>query len=115
MSIKASNVTLNVKDLDNSIQFYQSIGLTLKHRWGQYYAQMEAPGLVIGLHPTSGMPNAQNSGNASIGFTADDFDATKVLLQALNIDISLRIEDGGNFIHFSDPDGTFLYFIEPKW
>ena len=53
MTIKESNVTINVKDLDKSISFYESIGLTTKNRWGNFYAQLAAPGIVIGLHPTS--------------------------------------------------------------
>ena len=27
----------------------------------------------------------------------------------------LRQEEGGSFLHFTDPDGTPLYFIKPKW
>jgi catechol 2,3-dioxygenase-like lactoylglutathione lyase family enzyme len=53
MTIKESNITINVKDLDNSISFYLSIGMTIKKRWGNYYAQLTAPGIIIGLHPTS--------------------------------------------------------------
>ena len=50
--IKESNITINVKDIDKSISFYQSIGLKIKNRWGNHYAQLSAPGVVIGLHPT---------------------------------------------------------------
>jgi len=115
MTIKESNITLNVKDLDKSISFYESIGLTAKYRWGNYYAQLTAPGVVIGLHPTSDTYLTGNSGNASIGFTADDFNEAKSLLEKLSIKSSDREEEGGQFVHFNDPDGTALYFMKPKW
>ena len=77
MKIKEANVTLNVKNLDKSISFYESIGLTVKNRWANYYAQLAAPGIVIGLHPTSDANLKDNSGNVSIGFTPDDFEEAK--------------------------------------
>jgi len=115
MTIRETNVTINVKDLDKSISFYESIGLTTKNRWGSYYAQLTAPGIVIGLHPTSNTDLKDNSGNISIGFTTDDFEEAKLFLQKLSIRTMDRQEEGGQFIHFSDPDGTALYFIKPKW
>jgi catechol 2,3-dioxygenase-like lactoylglutathione lyase family enzyme len=114
MTIKESNVTINVKDLDGSISFYESIGLTTKNRWGNYYAQLTAPGVVIGLHPTSDTHLTGNSGNASIGFTTEDFDEARSLLEKLSIRVTDRQEEGGQFLHFNDP-GMALYFIKPKW
>jgi catechol 2,3-dioxygenase-like lactoylglutathione lyase family enzyme len=115
MTIKESNITINVKDLENSISFYESIGLTVKNRWENYYAQLKAPDIIIGLHPTSLANLKGNSGNTSIGFTIDDFAEANSLLQKLSIKSTTRQEEGGEFIHFNDPDGTALYFIKPKW
>ena len=112
--IEESNVTINVKDLDRSMSFYKSLGLSEKSRWGDYYAQLTAPGITIGLHPTDELKLKDNSGNVSIGFTTDNFEDTKALLKSLNIQTSDRQEEGGEFIHFNDPDGTALYFIKPK-
>jgi len=115
MAIKESNITINIKDMDRSLQFYESIGLVIKNRWGNYYAQLTAPGIVIGLHPTADTNLVNNSGNVSIGFTVDDFDESRSLLQRLAIVTTERQEEGGEFLHFTDPDGTALYFIKPKW
>jgi len=115
MTIKDSNITINVKDLDKSISFYESIGLAIKHRWGSHYAQLTATGLVIGLHPTGIGNLSNNSGNVSVGFTTDNFEETKLALEKLSIAITERNEEGGQFLHFNDPDGTAIYFIKPKW
>jgi catechol 2,3-dioxygenase-like lactoylglutathione lyase family enzyme len=115
MHIEDSNITINVRDLDKSISFYESIGLSLKNRWGNYYAQLTTAGLTIGLHPTNINNSTIGSGNVSIGFTSDNFEETKSFLQNLSIDVTERKEEGGQFLHFTDPDGTLLYFIKPKW
>ena len=115
MTIKNANITVNVKDMDQSIAFYTSIGLTVQNRWGNYYAQVTAPGVVIGLHPTKAENITGNSGNVSVGFTADNFEEADSLLKQLSIAVTSRKEEGGEFLHFTDPDGTALYFIKPKW
>ena len=102
-----------VKDMDRSVSFYQSIGFTIKQRWDNHYAQLTAPGITIGIHPTKETKAA--SDNISIGFTTDNFEKTKDHLSSLAINIQSREEEGGKFIHFHDPDGTMLYFIQTKW
>ncbi len=115
MAITGTNLTINVRDMDRSIEFYKSIGLSLSSRWGEHYAQLSATGIVIGLHPTAEEHMKGNSGNLSIGFTSDDFEGTRTMLQGLSIVVQERQEEGGRFLHFNDPDGTAIYFIQPKW
>lgn len=115
MKINNSTVTINVLDLDKSIQFYKSIGLSVQNRWNNHYAEMIAPAIIIGLHPTTEKNLKGNSGNVSIGFTTDDFKGAKSALNSLSIKVTERQEEGGQFLHFNDPDGTSLYFIKPKW
>jgi catechol 2,3-dioxygenase-like lactoylglutathione lyase family enzyme len=91
MTIRESNITINVKDLDKSVSFYESIGLALAQRWGNDYAQLTAPGVVIGLHPTAATNLTGNSGNTSIGFIADDFEEAKSLLEQLSIKSTLAM------------------------
>jgi len=115
MNIKDTNLTIKVKDMEASIAFYQSIGFTVKERWGNHYAQLTAPGIVIGLHPSERSASEVGSGNVSIGFTSDNFEQIKSHLKESGITVAERQEEGGDFLHFTDPDGTKLYFIKPKW
>ena len=115
MTIKQANVTVNIKDMDRSISFYQSIGLTLKQRWANYYAQLIAPGITIGLHPFNTNTKPGTNDNISIGFTTDNFEEAESELVKLKIKTTARQEEGGKFLHFNDPDGTALYFIKPNW
>jgi catechol 2,3-dioxygenase-like lactoylglutathione lyase family enzyme len=112
MLIKEANITIMVKNMDRSINFYLALGFSLKSRWENYYAQLEAPGVLIGLHPST---EENKAGNISIGFTTDNFEEAKSFLSEHLIETELRSEEGGEFIHFNDPDGTPLYFIKPKW
>ena len=114
MNIKDSNVTIMVKNMDKSVDFYESIGFKIKNRWGNHYAQLAAPGVTIGLHPVE-KSKAKGSGNTSLGFTTDNFEETKTMLSKQAIKAEPRNEEGGQFLHFTDPDGTQLYFIKPKW
>lgn len=97
MTIKQADVTINVKDMDKSISFYQSIGFAIKNRWGNNYAQLTAPGIVIGLHPASNGNLAGNSGNVSIGFTTNNIEETKSSLEQLSIQATERNEERGSF------------------
>ncbi|MFI5135826.1 MAG: VOC family protein [Chitinophagales bacterium] len=114
MNLKDSNVTIMVKDMDKSVAFYQAIGFNLKERWKNYYAQLIGPGVVIGLHPTE-HHTQRGSGNVSIGLSVENIDEAKKMLENLSIEVTTREEEGGQFVHFADPDGTELYFIKPKW
>lgn len=112
--INSTNVTIMVKDMDSSISFYESIGLTIKQRWDNHYTMMETAGITIGIHP--GGDEHSNSGSVSIGFIIDDINEAKALLEK-NAITAKHEDDGksGIYIHFKDPDGTILYFVQPKW
>jgi catechol 2,3-dioxygenase-like lactoylglutathione lyase family enzyme len=113
MTIKQANVTINIANMDRSVSFYRSLGLEMKGRWGDHYAQFTAPGVLIGIHPSNNLLG--NSGNLSIGFSVDNIEEAKALLEANSITATERIEEGGQFLIFNDPDGTSLYFIKSKW
>lgn len=110
ISIKQTNITIMVNDIDKSITFYAEVlGFKLLKQYGSHYAQIEAPGITIGLHPSHQKKNT--SENISIGFVVDNFVEAKEHLEELGIKYAERSEPGGSFIHFSDLDGTPLYFI----
>jgi len=114
MKLTDSNVTIMTNDMNKSISFYESLGLTLKQRWGDNYAMISGPGITIGIHPNDG--ETLSSGSISIGLMIDDFDEAKKLLTKNGI--SFKAEDdgnSGNYLHFKDPNGTVLYFVLPKW
>jgi catechol 2,3-dioxygenase-like lactoylglutathione lyase family enzyme len=114
MAITGTNVTLMVRDMDEAVSFYQGIGLHLKQRWGNNYAMMTTEGLTIGLHPSED-PNT-HSGSVSIGFMVPKIQEAMTLLDSKQITYHLQ-DDGksGTYLHFKDPFGTVLYFVEPKW
>ncbi len=108
-----TNLTIMVRNMDQSIAFYiHVLGFKLMKRYGNHYAQIAAPGIIIGLHPSEKGMNT--SENISIGFTVHHLDEAKIHLVESNIVHYERKEEDGNFIHFKDPDGTPLYFIEAK-
>jgi catechol 2,3-dioxygenase-like lactoylglutathione lyase family enzyme len=112
--IKDTNVTIMTTDMDKAISFYESIGLTIKNRWGNHYAMISAPGVTIGIHPSEGKNHS--SGTVSVGFMIDDIADAKSMLTKNNI--SFKEENDGKsglYLHFKDHDGTILYFVQPKW
>jgi catechol 2,3-dioxygenase-like lactoylglutathione lyase family enzyme len=114
MKINSTNVTIMVKSMDKTITFYEKLGLKLDQRWGEHYAMMSTKGLTIGIHP--GGTRKSSSGTVSIGFMIDKIKDAKALLTKLKV--KFKAEDDGNsglYCHFKDPDGTILYFVEPKW
>ncbi len=113
ITITESNITIMVKDMDSAVNFYQAIGLTLKNRWDNHYAMVVATGITIGLHPASG--TGLNSGTVSIGFMVDNIDEAKSLLEQNKITYTAEDGKSGIYTHFKDPDGTLLYFTQPKW
>lgn len=104
-----------IRDIEISIAFYLSPGFTLKARWENHYAQFTSPGLAIELYPTSTDQLTGNSGNVFIGFTIDRFEEVKSYLEKINIAFQKRTEEGGVFLHITDPYGPALCFINPKW
>ena len=113
VNITQTAITIMVTNMSKSISFYTKIlGFNLLHTYGDHYAQIAAPGINIGLHPSDKKTNP--SGAVSIGFTVADFDEAKRTLLEFSIAFEDRKEEGGTFVHFKDPDDTPLYFIIPK-
>ncbi|HET9823970.1 MAG TPA: VOC family protein [Chitinophagaceae bacterium] len=111
-SITTSNVTVMVTNVDRAIEFYKAIGLELKQRWNNYFAQVAAPGVIIGLHPAGIGNNA--STNVPIGVGVENLEDVRMRLKELNVKFTESADKAGDFIGFQDPDGTPLYFMQSK-
>ncbi|MBV9329527.1 MAG: VOC family protein [Chloroflexi bacterium] len=110
------NVTVMVADMDRSIQFYtQTLGLPLGFRAGNEWAQVEGPGLTIGLHP-SREPLKAPDARMSIGFGVQDLARTVADLRQRGVAIPEPKDEPGRdrIVNFADPDGTPLYLIEVR-
>lgn len=113
IKIKDSHITIMVQDMDRSINFYQSIGFSLKQRWENHYAMVSAPGITIGIHPSE--DTELNSGTLSIGFSMEDFTSVRTELDQIGIKYKMDEGKSGIYLYFNDPDGTVMYIVEPRW
>ena len=83
-NLEACRVNVMVSHIDRSIAFYQDkLDLELVNRYRNHYAEIQAPGLLLGLHPTSEKVTTGN--NLSIGFGIVEFDATIAELETKGI------------------------------
>lgn len=115
--MKAATVYYDVQDLGRSIRFYtEVIGLALKFRFGDRWAEVDAGPISIGLHPTeNGEPVAQGGGG-TVSFTVDPGIALEDLTATLRergADVSqIRARPRGRFVMITDPDGNQLHVIQ---
>lgn len=114
------NVTLMVADMNRAVDFYsRALQLPLSARYGDEWAQIEAPGLTIGLHPRrEPEAAAAATGHISLGFQVNDLSAAIAQLRERGVAIDeSAVSEGGNdrIVNFSDPDGTPLYLIQMNW
>lgn len=114
LEIQNCNVTIMVTKMDVAIAFYTEIlGFTLKSRYGDHWADLEGPGIHIGLHPAS--KNMQKADNLSIGFRVNDIQAGITALQKKGIACTFRDDQQVLLAYFNDPDGNPLYLAESRW
>jgi catechol 2,3-dioxygenase-like lactoylglutathione lyase family enzyme len=114
---KNGNVTVMVTDLKQAIKFYvETLGLKLQYEVPGHWAQVEAPGLTIGLHPAGEHgPQPGKSESLSIGLEVEDLMAATKTLQSRGVIFGPVTEDKATRIaYFSDPDGNALYLVEVK-
>jgi predicted enzyme related to lactoylglutathione lyase len=111
LNINKCNVTVMVTDLDNAIDFYtKTIDLTLKSRHGDHWADIEGPGIHIGLHPSD--KDTQRSDNIQIGIGVPDLKAAVQDLQKKGVQFDFNDEEQIRIASFKDPDNNVLYLIQ---
>lgn len=115
--LKAGNVTAAVSDFDRAIGFYtETLGLQLKYRMGDHWAEVATDGLTIGLHPQMEGQKPGTQGSLSIGFVVDSIDPAVAKLQERGVSFHGPVQDTDfvKLAFFADPDGNPLYLCEVK-
>ena len=104
-------INVMVTDMDRALDFYtNALDLTLANRYGNHYAEVDANGFIIGIHPGG---DAANYGtNMSIGLGVRNFDQNVEALEAKGIVFRITNDGYIRLAHFSDPDGNLLYLAE---
>ncbi|MDQ0217452.1 glyoxalase [Peribacillus cavernae] len=114
---KNGNVTVMVRDVNKAVQFYvETLGLKLEYQVDGHWAQVQAPGLTLGLHPIGeNGSQLEKSDNLSIGFEPENFDTSLETLRARGVVFAPIMEDKATRIApFYDLDGNSLYLVQVK-
>ncbi len=119
MELKASLAYYNVRDLDRSLKFYTEVlGLKLRLRHGNQWAEVNAGPINIGLHPTPDYDFPDGKGGATVSFFVNDIEAVAKTLKARGAEVGpINNPPRGKYALITDPDGNKLHMIEfdPKW
>jgi catechol 2,3-dioxygenase-like lactoylglutathione lyase family enzyme len=117
--IKEANVTVMISEMERSVRFYvDTLGLKIKSRHADQFAEVECPGLTIALHPAvEGGPKPGNSGSLSVGFGVEDIDDAMTKLKGKGVAFGRVSNDGPvKLAFFKDHDGNPLYLSQTqKW
>lgn len=109
--ILGGNVTVMVTDMDKAIKFYTDIlGLKLINRYGDHWADIEGPGIAIGLHPTTKVINRGD--NLQIGLKVPDLDKAVSELEKMGVQFKINDDDQVRLASFNDPDHNILYLVQ---
>jgi catechol 2,3-dioxygenase-like lactoylglutathione lyase family enzyme len=111
-----SIVTVMVRNVDRAFGFYTGIlSLAAGKLRSEDYAEVLAPGLVIGLRAARpGARDAAIDGNLSIGLQVVDLEKTVTFLQARGVIFRRQQTEAHKIAWFRDLDGTALYLQELK-
>ena len=120
--LSGGSPTIYVSDLTRAVDFYtKSIGLQLRFRAGDHFAQIDAGGgFTLGLHPPSPLgPKPGSRGAISVGFSVTQpLDQVVATLKQRGVAFRGPIVDDANgsirLAFFGDPDGNDLYLCENK-
>jgi catechol 2,3-dioxygenase-like lactoylglutathione lyase family enzyme len=101
-----------VRDMDAAVDFYRDVvGLALKRRDGDEWAEFDAPPVTLALH--GGAAPGQASG--TVVFRVEDLDATRWTLEQRGATFDAyvgEVEGRARFATFRDPDGNPIQVIE---
>ena len=110
-----SNVTIMVKSMAKSIKFYtETLGLPLRVRHSGHWAEIDASGLIIGLHPRVKTKKIIRGDNMTIGLEVDNIEAAIKDLEQKGVSFDFQKISGGLLANFNDPDDNLLYLFQYK-
>ena len=111
INIQGCNVTIMVSNMDNAIKFYRdTLGFNLKHRYGDHWADIEGPGIAIGLHPAR--KDVKIGDNLSMGFRVKDLKEAVEALKQKGVQFKMLDDTQVKLASFTDPDGNSLYLAQ---
>jgi catechol 2,3-dioxygenase-like lactoylglutathione lyase family enzyme len=115
--IQGGNATIYVSDMQRAVDFYTgALGLRLVFRADDHWAQLDAGGMAIGLHPAADHnPAPGTPGAITVGLAVDVPIAEAIAaLAAHGVEVRGPVPGGGgtSLAFFSDPDGNPLYLAE---
>jgi len=114
---KIWDVTLSVRNLKKSVDFYENVlGLQKKYEFGDY-AGFDCGGVEIGLK-TWGDLEHPRKGEPCINFLVENIDDAYKNLQQNGVKIIEEPKEtlwGARIIIFEDPDGNILQQTEINW
>ena len=109
-----SNVTIMVKSMAKSIKFYtETLGLPLRVRHSSHWAEIDAGGLIIGLHPHVKTKKIIRGDNMTIGLEVDNFESAIQHLEKKGVTFDIH-KDSVVLAYFNDPDDNVLYLFQYK-
>lgn len=112
--IKSCNVTVMVSNMSQAIKFYtETLGLTLKNKYGDHWADIEGPGISIGLHPTQ--REIIRSDNLQIGLNVANLEEAIAKLEKKGVQFTMNKDDQVRIAYFNDPDRNTLYLIQSQY
>ncbi|MDD2447670.1 MAG: VOC family protein [Tissierellia bacterium] len=118
--MKFAHVTLSVKDLEESIKFYNEIvGLPIVRRFpagpGTEIAFLGEGDTLVELIKNDNLDNIDLGKNISIGFAVESLDTTMEFLKEKGIELEsgpFQPNPKTRFVFVLDPNGLKVQFIE---
>jgi catechol 2,3-dioxygenase-like lactoylglutathione lyase family enzyme len=112
--IKGGNATVFVSDMDRAVAFYcDALGLKLAQRYGDHWAEIDAGGFMIGLHPASEQGAAPGTkGAIQVGFGVEgSIDDVVKDLRSRGVKFAGPVTQDGpiKLAYFGDQDGNEMY------
>ena len=112
--LQAVQVYYYVKNMDNAVKFYTEImGLPLKIRFENHWAEVDAGPITIGLHPTEDGKKPKQGDGGTVSFPVSDIEAVVGELKKKGAKVGpIHTPERGKFVMITDPDGNMIHLVE---